>query len=151
MAYSKQIWDTTSYFNPTRMNHIEDGIESASTAAGTDYSAGVSVKDKIDNLIKVDGLLKQLNIPTSATSYSCDWYSYYFIIIEAVFYDNCVESMLIPTNWFGSTSAGENVRLRDSISGITYTIYSNGTNNVYIQSNSQVSSNGVRIKGFIKK
>ena len=28
MAYSKQIWDATSYVNPTRMNHIEDGIAS---------------------------------------------------------------------------------------------------------------------------
>ena len=26
MAYSKQTWDTTSYVNPTRMNHIENGI-----------------------------------------------------------------------------------------------------------------------------
>ena len=33
MAYSKQTWDTTSYVNPTRMNHIEDGIESASSVA----------------------------------------------------------------------------------------------------------------------
>lgn len=48
MAYSKQTWDTTSYVNPTRMNHIEDGIESASTATGTEYSSGVSVKQKID-------------------------------------------------------------------------------------------------------
>ena len=30
MAYDKQIWDTNSIFNPTRMNHIENGIESAS-------------------------------------------------------------------------------------------------------------------------
>lgn len=29
MAYSKQTWDTTSYVNPTRMNHIEDGIANA--------------------------------------------------------------------------------------------------------------------------
>ena len=29
MAYDKQTWDTTSYVTPTRMNHIEDGIESA--------------------------------------------------------------------------------------------------------------------------
>ncbi len=48
MAYSKQTWDASSYVNPTRMNHIEDGIESASTATGTEYSSGVSVKDKID-------------------------------------------------------------------------------------------------------
>lgn len=29
MAYTEQIWDTTSYVNPTRMNHIEDGIKTA--------------------------------------------------------------------------------------------------------------------------
>ena len=37
MAYSKQTWDTTSYVNPTRMNHMEDGIESA------DFSNGGSI------------------------------------------------------------------------------------------------------------
>ena len=31
MAYSKQTWDTTSYVNPTRMNHIEQGIYDVST------------------------------------------------------------------------------------------------------------------------
>ena len=29
-AYTKQTWDTTSIFNPTRMNHMEDGIYDAS-------------------------------------------------------------------------------------------------------------------------
>lgn len=29
MAYDKQTWDTTSYVNPTRMNHIEQGIYDA--------------------------------------------------------------------------------------------------------------------------
>lgn len=32
MAYSKQTWDSTSYVNPTRMNHIEDGIEDTSNS-----------------------------------------------------------------------------------------------------------------------
>ena len=30
MAYEKQQWDTTSYVNPTRMNHIEEGIKANS-------------------------------------------------------------------------------------------------------------------------
>lgn len=34
MAYEKQTWDTTSFVNPTRMNHIEDGIEEASNGIG---------------------------------------------------------------------------------------------------------------------
>lgn len=54
MAYSKQTWDTTSYVNPTRMNHIEQGIYDASTATGTEYSSGVSVKDKLDSFIIED-------------------------------------------------------------------------------------------------
>lgn len=29
MAYSKQTWDASSYVNPTRMNHIEDGISAS--------------------------------------------------------------------------------------------------------------------------
>ena len=36
LNYIKQIWDTTSYVNPTRLNHIEDGI--------------YAVSDKVDNL-----------------------------------------------------------------------------------------------------
>ena len=38
MAYSKQTWDTTSYVNPTRMNHIEQGIYDASIMAGENIS-----------------------------------------------------------------------------------------------------------------
>ncbi len=37
MAYSKQTWDTTSYVNPTRMNHIEDGIEAVGTRTIVQY------------------------------------------------------------------------------------------------------------------
>lgn len=39
--YSKQTWDTTSFVNPTRMNHIEEGIyDATSLLNGND--AGVS-------------------------------------------------------------------------------------------------------------
>lgn len=43
-----QTWDTTSVFNPTRMNTIENNIAIAATAEGTKYSNGVSVKDVLD-------------------------------------------------------------------------------------------------------
>lgn len=62
MAYSKQTWDTSSYVNPTRMNHIEQGIYDASTATGTEYSSGVSVKDKIDSIINKNETLAIPNI-----------------------------------------------------------------------------------------
>lgn len=48
-----QTWDTTSVFNPTRMNNIENNIAIAATAEGTQYSNGVSVKDKIDSVLSL--------------------------------------------------------------------------------------------------
>ena len=52
MSYSKQTWDTTSYVTPTRMNHIEDGIESVDTktANDIDYVSGTTIKSKIDTI-----------------------------------------------------------------------------------------------------
>ena len=53
MAYSKQTWDTTSYVNPTRMNHIEDGIEGVSNeidnldAEDVAYDSNTSVSDML--------------------------------------------------------------------------------------------------------
>lgn len=46
----QQTWDTTSYVNPTRMNNIETNIGILSKATGIEYSTGVSVKDKIDDV-----------------------------------------------------------------------------------------------------
>lgn len=56
MAYSKQTWDTTSYVNPTRMNHIEDGIYDNSTEIG-----------KINNPIVVDSTT--IPVSSGGTSY----------------------------------------------------------------------------------
>lgn len=41
MAYSKQTWDTNSIFTPTRMNHIEEGIE------GVDLTGGGTVNGRL--------------------------------------------------------------------------------------------------------
>lgn len=49
-----QSWDTTSYVNPTRMNNIETNISTLSKATGIEYSSGVSVKDKIDEVTDVN-------------------------------------------------------------------------------------------------
>lgn len=44
MAYSKQTWDTTSFVTPTKMNHIEDGIEAVEN----------EIPDEIKDLSDVD-------------------------------------------------------------------------------------------------
>lgn len=39
-TYEKQEWDTTSYVNPTRMNHIENGIDDAVPKSTENYQMG---------------------------------------------------------------------------------------------------------------
>ena len=85
MAYSKQTWDTTSYVNPTRMNHIEDGIYSADTKTANDipYASGVSVKTQID---KKGGKITEVNLQQGSFNYDSSskmWvsknpFSYYY-------------------------------------------------------------------------
>ena len=86
MSYSKQTWDTNSYVNPTRMNHIEDGIEAADnaasaagTATGTSYnntSSGLSATtvqgaiDEVQNEIK-----KYANVNITADTTKISRYS----------------------------------------------------------------------------
>ena len=43
-----QTWDTTSVFNPTRMNNIETNIATVSNATGVKYDNNNSVKDMLD-------------------------------------------------------------------------------------------------------
>ena len=45
MAYSKQTWDTTSFVNPTRMNHIEQGIYDADLT-----NKGITIPNKSGTL-----------------------------------------------------------------------------------------------------
>ena len=67
LNYIKQIWDTTSYVNPTRMNHIEEGIYAVSnkvdnlSADDIPYDNNNSVKDMIT--------VNSFTPPTINTSY----------------------------------------------------------------------------------
>ena len=65
MAYSKQTWDTTSYVNPTRMNHIEDGIYASSLSETVSNVAFTSIVDSTSNFVcRRMGDLVVLNIST---------------------------------------------------------------------------------------
>ena len=71
MAYSKQTWDTTSYVTPTRMNHIEEGIESAG----------------VENLITVN----QAGASKTATSLLNELYTALTALANETVYDGYIE------------------------------------------------------------
>jgi len=80
-AYTKQTWDTTSVFNPTRMNHIEQGIYDASTnivdnLTSTDATTALSAKQGkvlnekikfVTGTLAASGLSDGVNFPTGMT------------------------------------------------------------------------------------
>ena len=118
MAYSKQTWDTTSYVNPTRMNHIEQGIADASTATGTEYSSGVSVKDKIDNLIKTVSYTHQYTITANGQAHwsiQSDW------VIPAGYTPIAVTNI--------TTGLANVFAINTTLLDNTYGIFLNGINN----------------------
>ena len=79
MAYSKQTWDTTSYVNPTRMNHIEQGIEDVSKkftkVETTSYSS--SGGNTIWNFPTNEGFTYQNSIIIGCLIYRSDNQRYY--------------------------------------------------------------------------
>lgn len=66
MSYSKQTWDTTSYVNPTRMNHIEDGIDGALPKDGGTMTGDLTL-GKASTALKIRGSgSRYINITSSA-------------------------------------------------------------------------------------
>lgn len=52
--YEKVGWDTTKYFNPSNMNHMDDGIKAACDKADANESAIAEVNSNFLKFIKTD-------------------------------------------------------------------------------------------------
>ena len=48
--YEPVGWDTTKYFNPTNMNHMDDGIKAACDKADANEAAIADVNSNLNNL-----------------------------------------------------------------------------------------------------
>lgn len=72
MAYSKQTWDTTSYVNPTRMNHIEQGIyDNSSTEinpTGISFNPASSTYSTSDYRAKRNGNVVYISMVLATSS-----------------------------------------------------------------------------------
>lgn len=75
MAYSKQTWDTTSYVNPTRMNHIEQGIYDASSVA--DGKLSPIIEDLASNVYLSDSNT-WTDVPLSKNINNYKWIGFSF-------------------------------------------------------------------------
>lgn len=73
MSYTKQTWDTTSYVNPTRMNHIEDGIKENSDningPAFTEAATRANINSD-ESLFTILGKIKKFFTDLKAVAFS---------------------------------------------------------------------------------
>lgn len=77
-------------------------------------------------------LLDQKSIPTTPTSYSCDWSGYDLLIVCAVWYENIRASIVVPANgYFDQTASNKKIYIADAASNRTYGVYKDGDNAVY--------------------
>lgn len=84
--------------------------------------------------ITVNTLLNQPAIPTVATSYSCNWAEYDFLIICAAQYGNINETEVVPVDYMKTTSSGTKVQLMNTRNGDKrYNVYKDGNNALFIQ------------------
>ena len=135
----------------TDLIHVNSG--------GTDYketkgnflsdvnSSITSLNNSLENSYATTELLQQLGIPTSATSYNCDWSNYRFLIVCQQFYSNIRATVVVPNAYFAATNPNTRIQLYSPTESKSWQIYKNGNSAVYIQASTSDSTNGVRIFG----
>ena len=128
------------------------------------FPEGINTKDKWITIPDKDGtmaltsdlgvcdtLLEAQNIPTTATLYNCNWQNYYFLSIEATFYNNVMEQMIIPTSYFNITGSGARPQIYDGPFSCLYQVYKQQDGKVYILASKSDTNRGIRIYGIMKK
>lgn len=96
-------------------------------------------------------ILNQKNIPATATSYTCDWSGYQFLMICSLNFYNIMQELSVPTSFIAATSAGVTVQFKDMQTNSTYIIYKDGNDHLYISSTNQNANLGIRIYGYKQK
>ena len=95
----------------------------------------------------VTELLRELSIPTTATSYNCNWSDYDFLLIYALHYSNLRSCNVVPKSAFSNTTAGSRPFVYDGVDSRYYAVYKDGNTKVYIGSNTSDAAHGVCIYG----
>lgn len=104
---------------------------------------------KIDNIgIQIDEILDEKSIPTTATSYDCEWGHYDALVICAMFYSNVMATIFIPTSYFRATTTTLRPIVYDPVNSRRFDVYKADNDSVYLVGFSTPgAAYGVRIYG----
>ena len=85
--------------------------------------------------IKSVEILSVANVPSTATSYACNWSIYDLLLVQTRYYGNIRSSNICSVDYFDTTSDGRRIYALDTVSNYRYEIYKDGNNAVMVLQN----------------
>lgn len=131
-------------------------------SGGTDYketkanflsdvnSSITSLNNSLTNSFTMVELMRQLNVPTTDTSYSCDWASYRVLVIAHVFYGNVMSTIVESREHMMISNSGNRVIASTPSNDVQWSVWKNGDNAVWVRASSANAQNGIAIFGLGK-
>ena len=150
MAYEKQTWNTSSIFNPTRMNHIEDGI--ADIKEGTILTLEPTSNETYASMFA--------RFRTTSGCLTNGSYNYYILRFRPAGASSSSNLIFVPTRYVGN-SVVEYTSCRVTDTAIVFYNLQISTNNVILRqvmidsncasityASNNTAQSGVRVMGL---
>lgn len=109
-----------------------------------------SINSSLTNSLTEADLLNRLDIPTTFTSYACNWSQYRLLIFCQIYYGNIMSTIVVPSSYINITTSGTRIMMYTPSADRTWEIYKNGTDALYMKASSSSSTQGIRIIGIGK-
>ena len=109
-----------------------------------------ALNNSLTNSFTMVELMRQLNVPTTDTSYSCDWASYRVLVIAHVFYGNVMSTIVESREHMMISNSGNRVIASTPSNDVQWSVWKNGDNAVWARASSANAQNGIAIFGLGK-
>ena len=85
---------------------------------------------------------------TNVNAYSCPgWYDYQLLVVQYCYYGNVLETVVVSTDFFNTTSSGKRVLMQEQ----NLAVYVKDRSSIYIQYSATAQYRKVVIMGVLKK
>lgn len=138
----------------TDLIHVNSGGTDYKETKGnflSDVNSSISaLNNSLTNSFTMVELMRQLNVPTTDTSYSCNWADYRVLVIAHVFYGNVMSTIVESREHMMISNSGNRVIASTPSNDVQWSVWKNGDNAVWVRASSANAQNGIAIFGLGK-